>query len=173
MCNESAYLFFSLQTDGDGDDGGEHVKVAKKKKKRKRKSSSNDDSDEEAERRRRRRSKKKRADRRDHEGDREDGEISDEDECSDEMPTEREKPRSRNAAVTDDKWKKNATIEIMDSSESTNESEQSFSNGIMQGTQLVAFDDQIRADFIAHTFHDIIPPPPSCRKPEYNSILFP
>lgn len=135
MCNECAYLFFSLQT---GDDG-EHGKLAKKKEKRKRKSLSNDESDDDVERHRdrhRHRSKKKHSDRRDRDGDRdgdrEDGELSEENECSDEMLPEKEKFRRRHDA-TDEKWQKTATIEILDSTESSMDSEQSFSNGKMQG----------------------------------------
>lgn len=141
-----------MQT-SDGD--GEPVKVTKKKKKRKRRSSSNDESDEDAKkhRSRRRHSKRTHSDRRDPDGDREDGEISEDDDGSDEVPPEKEKHRSRHGGAAD-----NATIEILDSTDSSMDSEQSFSNGRIQGifglTGLML--DRIRADFIAHTF--------SCRR---------
>lgn len=130
MCNESAYLFFSLQTSDDD----ERVKLKKKKKKSKRRSSSNVESGVDAKKRKdkKRRSKKKHSKRRDHEGDREDGEISEEDDVSDHLASGKGKRRSRHAAA-DEKRSKRATIEILDSTESSMDSERSFSNVKMQG----------------------------------------
>lgn len=116
MCNESACLFFSLQNVDDD----ESIKL-KKKKKRKRKSLSDDESD----------SKKMHSNRRDHDDDREDGEISEEDDyyCHDDrsFDNRKEKKRRHYHAETD------ATIEILESTDSSMDSERSFSNGRIQG----------------------------------------
>lgn len=150
MCNESASLFFSLQTSDDD----ERVKLKKKKKKSKRRLSSNVESGVDAKSRKERksRSKKKHSKRREHEFDREDGEISEEDDCSDQLRSEKGKRRRRRADA-DGRPSKIPTIEIPDSTESSIDSDRSFSNVKLHGNW--GYDAEIRARFIAHIYNFI------------------
>lgn len=83
---------------------------------------------------------------------REDGELSDDDDCSDDEPLIKEKQKTNRQPMGKDRLGKNETIEIIDSSHSSTDSEFGFSNGQMQGE----FQPAMRTFYLALPFLIVI-----------------
>lgn len=129
---------------------------SRKKKKRRRRStsssSSNSESSTERRRRQRRRSREKVTKRRKEDEVREDGELSEDDDYSDDEPLIREKHKTNRQPMGKERFGKYETIEIIDSSHSSTDSEFGFSNGQMQGE----FQSAMRTFYFALPFTFVI-----------------